>query len=192
MSIDLINIGNVVNDGLGDDLRTAFEKVNANFVDLESQIGSTGANVGTGAGIFKNRVGGVLNFKSLLVDEEKGLRIIERTDVIELEIARQQGFVKFETQGPSILSEEFSTVLITGRAVEEFPDIEVQGSGSQIIIDTKKINEQSFSQILSSFDFGPISGDYSNAVQFAVSLTNTDFGTFADPTDLDLDFGSIV
>ena len=27
MTIQTINIGNVVNDGLGDDLRTAFEKV---------------------------------------------------------------------------------------------------------------------------------------------------------------------
>jgi hypothetical protein len=34
MTIQTINIGNVVNDGLGDDLRTAFEKVNANFADL--------------------------------------------------------------------------------------------------------------------------------------------------------------
>ena len=36
MAIQTINIGNIVNDKLGDDLRTAFQKVNANFSALKS------------------------------------------------------------------------------------------------------------------------------------------------------------
>ncbi len=39
MAIQTINLGNVVNDGLGDDLRTAFQKVNANFTELYQAIG---------------------------------------------------------------------------------------------------------------------------------------------------------
>ena len=46
MTIQTINIGNVVNDGLGDDLRTAFQKVNANFTDLSAQLTITASNVG--------------------------------------------------------------------------------------------------------------------------------------------------
>ena len=35
MTVQLINIGNVANDGTGDDLREAFIKVNDNFEDLD-------------------------------------------------------------------------------------------------------------------------------------------------------------
>ena len=38
MTVQNINIGNQVNDGLGDDLRTAFEKVNANFISLGAEL----------------------------------------------------------------------------------------------------------------------------------------------------------
>ena len=38
MTITTINIGNNANDGLGDDLRTAFEKVNANFDELYATL----------------------------------------------------------------------------------------------------------------------------------------------------------
>ena len=35
MAINLINIGNIANDGTGDDLREAFVKVNNNFEELD-------------------------------------------------------------------------------------------------------------------------------------------------------------
>jgi hypothetical protein len=44
MAIQQINLGTYSNDGTGDDLRTAFEKVKANFIELYSISG--GANVG--------------------------------------------------------------------------------------------------------------------------------------------------
>ena len=44
MAIQNINLGTYSNDGTGDDLRTAFEKVKANFIELYSISG--GANVG--------------------------------------------------------------------------------------------------------------------------------------------------
>jgi hypothetical protein len=67
MTIQPINIGNVVNDGLGDDLCTAFEKVNANFSDLSTQLTITAVNVNnTGVGVFKEKVGAELRFKKLV------------------------------------------------------------------------------------------------------------------------------
>jgi hypothetical protein len=45
MTVQTINIGNVVNDGLGDDLRTAFQKVNANFINLRDSITVTASNL---------------------------------------------------------------------------------------------------------------------------------------------------
>jgi hypothetical protein len=67
MAKQTINVGTVVNDGTGDDIRSAFVKVNNNFTelyDLGAQNNS-GANVGTGVGIYKDKTGDLLNFKSL-------------------------------------------------------------------------------------------------------------------------------
>jgi hypothetical protein len=44
MAIQTINLGTYANDGTGDDLRTAFEKVKSNFIELYSTV--FGANVG--------------------------------------------------------------------------------------------------------------------------------------------------
>lgn len=43
MSIKTINVGAVQNDGTGDPLRDAFVKVNENFAELESSVGSVSA-----------------------------------------------------------------------------------------------------------------------------------------------------
>lgn len=61
-----INLGSYANDGTGDDLRTAFTKVNTNFTDLYSKINTVnGVNLGSGQGIFAADPAGVLQFKSL-------------------------------------------------------------------------------------------------------------------------------
>jgi len=66
MSIQTINLGTYANDGTGDDLRTAFQKVNANFTQLFAEAAViNGTNLGAGAGIFKDKAGVNLEFKSL-------------------------------------------------------------------------------------------------------------------------------
>lgn len=66
MAIQEIIIGNYANDGTGDDLRTAFQKVNANFASLTTSINiATASNVGTGVGVFKAKTVADLEFKSL-------------------------------------------------------------------------------------------------------------------------------
>ena len=66
MPIQTINIGNYANDSTGDDLRTAFQKVNANFTELAvtASVGN-GANLGSGTGIFKDKNLTTLQFKTL-------------------------------------------------------------------------------------------------------------------------------
>jgi hypothetical protein len=66
MALQTINLGNYPNDGTGDDLRTAFVKVNANFqqLDLLQAQDNTGTNVGTGTGIFQGKTGVNLDFRS--------------------------------------------------------------------------------------------------------------------------------
>jgi len=66
MPIQTINIGNYSNDGTGDDLRTAFEKVNANFNLLNIQDTTAASNLGAGQGVFAQKSGATLQFKSLV------------------------------------------------------------------------------------------------------------------------------
>jgi len=69
MTQQSIFLGTYANDGTGDDLRTAFNKVNANFTDLYTQISHVnGRNIGSGQGIFVNDIAGVLQFKSVASD----------------------------------------------------------------------------------------------------------------------------
>ena len=67
MALEPINVGLIINDGTGDDLRTAFLKVNRNFEELELQGGqaNTISNVGTGVGLYKEKIGVDLRLKSL-------------------------------------------------------------------------------------------------------------------------------
>lgn len=66
MAIQTINLGNYANDGTGDDLRTAFLKVNANFNELTSTINVNSANnIGDGTGLFYQKNVNVLEFKTL-------------------------------------------------------------------------------------------------------------------------------
>lgn len=66
MAIQTINLGNYANDGTGDDLRTAFEKVNANFTELSGTVNIVnGTNTGIGAGVFAQKNGANLEFKTI-------------------------------------------------------------------------------------------------------------------------------
>jgi hypothetical protein len=66
MAIETIHVGNLVNDGLGDDLRTAFQKVNNNFNYLTGELTVTGQNIGSaGIGIFKQKVNENLQLKKI-------------------------------------------------------------------------------------------------------------------------------
>lgn len=84
MAIQTINLGNYANDGTGDDLRTAFTKVNANFslLDAEANI-IDGENLGTGAGIFVQAAAAKLQFKSL-TSTDNTVTITESVNSIDL------------------------------------------------------------------------------------------------------------
>lgn len=73
MAIQTINVGNIANDGTGDDLREAFIKVNDNFSQLDTTLTAlpvTGENLGVaGEGVFANKNENTLQFKKILGGE---------------------------------------------------------------------------------------------------------------------------
>jgi hypothetical protein len=182
MTIQTINIGNVVNDGLGDDLRTAFAKVNANFSDLGTQLTITGANMGgVGTGIFKEKVGAILQFKSLVSGRE--IAIDEFTDTIRIRSTAPDAFTQITTNAGTVVASTFPDLTLQGGA-----DIDVTAFGSRITVS----NVIPVTKILTTFDFGYISGELDYTTQLALAAANIDFGTITLEGELNLDCGSIV
>jgi hypothetical protein len=75
MTISRINVGNIANDGTGDDLRQAFVKVNNNFTELDARVvpQNNAANLGTGVGVFYTKEATTLNFRSLIAGDNMSL-----------------------------------------------------------------------------------------------------------------------
>ena len=75
MTITRIDVGNIANDGTGDDLRQAFVKVNNNFDELDLRVvpQNTAINLGTGTGVFYTKEGAELSFRSLVAGDNMSL-----------------------------------------------------------------------------------------------------------------------
>jgi hypothetical protein len=185
MSIQTINIGNVVNDGLGDDLRTAFQKVNANFGELSQILTVDITTSGSGSSIFKEQEGNNVTLKSLV--SGRFIQIDDLDNSLQIINTAPDAFTRIDTNSGVVQADHFKEITIQGGI-----DTEVVASGSTITVDNIKINNKSFTSILSTYDFGPITGEFENAVQLAISTSNLDFGTFELPGRLDLDCGSIA
>jgi hypothetical protein len=182
MTVQTINIGNQVNDGLGDDLRTAFQKVNANFTDLGTQLTITGANMGgVGVGVFKQRTGANLEFKSLISGTK--IALDEFTDTIRIRSTAPDAFTQIDTNSGSVLASTFPAITLQGG-----DDIEVTTFGSAITVN----NIIPVTKILTTFDFGYITGELDYTTQLSLAAANIDFGTITLEGTLGLDCGTIV
>jgi hypothetical protein len=191
MTIQTINIGNVVNDGLGDDLRTAFQKVNANFSELSAQLTITvGTAATTGINIFKEKVGAELVFKGLVSGTK--MLLDDTGDNIIINNTAPDAFIRFDTDSGSVLASSFQQLTLQGTAAPgsttSRKDIEVTASGSSIRFKTII----PVTDILTSYDFGFIDGQFNNAMQALYAASNMDFGTATLPGRLDLDCGTII
>ena len=191
-NINLVNIGNLVNDGTGDDLRTAFQKVNANFSSLAAELTPTAINVGdTGSGVFKEKVNNEFRFKKLV----SGTNIsIDDTNPNSLTInnTAPRAFIRFDTDSGSILATTHQQLTLQGTeapgSTTRRKDIEVTASGSSIFFKTII----PVTDILTSYDFGPIDGSFATTTQLALAASNIDFGTADLPSRISLDCGRII
>jgi hypothetical protein len=191
MTIQTINIGNVVNDGLGDDLRTAFQKVNANFSDLSAQLTITASNVGNaGVGVFKEKVGTDLRFKKLISGTK--MLLDESVDTVTVNNTSPDAFIRIDTDAGVMRASTYQQITMAGTAAPgsttSRKDIEVNAFGSVLSFKTMI----PVTDILESYDFGSIRGVYTNAMQVALQSANIDFGTVLLPGRIDIDCGSIL
>ena len=191
MTVQTINIGNQVNDGLGDDLRTAFEKVNANFSELSAQLTITATNVGvTGSGVFKEKVGADLRFKKLVSGTKMLLN--DTGDTIVVNSTAADAFVRIDTDSGNVQASSYQNITFGGAAapgsVTSRKDIEVTAFGSTLSFKTII----PVTDILESYDFGTITGSLNNSIQALYAASNMDFGTITLPGRFDLDCGTIV
>ena len=85
MPIQYINLGANPNDGTGDDLRSAFLKVNDNF-QLLATIGgetNTGANIGGGSGqVYASKLNETLNFRTIAAGT--GITVNQNSETITI------------------------------------------------------------------------------------------------------------
>ena len=188
--LQTINVGNLVNDGLGDDLRTAFLKVNANFSELNTGLTITASNSGLGAGVFKQKLNNDLQFKSLV----SGTKILieESADVLTVNTTQEDAFIRFDTDSGSMLASTHEQITLQGTAAPGsetgLKDIEVTTSGSAVNFKTVI----PVTEYLQTYDFGSINGVYQNAIQLAMQAANIDFGTLTFTSDIDLDCGDLT
>jgi len=169
MAIQTINIGNAVNDGLGDDLRTAFQKVNSNFSDLQQGLTVTASNIGaTGFGVFKEKIGNDLQFKNLVPGTK--IQIDEFNNALRISTTINESFERIDTQSGVLRAIDSNNITIRGG--ENTVSFVPSGQPNTLVVDTKL----PLSNIFQSYDFGPITGIFDYNTTFSLAAANIDFG----------------
>lgn len=153
MAQQTINLGVYPNDGTGDDLRTAFTKVTANFTDVYSKLAAiNGQNVGSGQGIFSADVNGVMNFKS--ITGSNGITVTSTATTVDIHAP---------TQITSLLTDVAPTLggnlNLNGYIITGSGDVETTVWG----LDLRSINNQVRALLSGSIsDFGTFSNPLGN------------------------------
>jgi hypothetical protein len=136
MALQTINLGSVANDGTGDDLREAFNKVIFNFAELDARTpeATTVLNLGTGEGLYASKNDAELQFKSLV----GGNNVTLSSDSNELTINVDAGVTQFVVAGDSgsLTVTENTTVTIQGGTL-----ISTTRDGNNIRIDSSALGK---------------------------------------------------
>jgi hypothetical protein len=95
----VLNIGTYANDGTGDDIRTAFQKIKSTFTLINTNLSvTTGENIGaSGQGIFSEKVDNKLQFKKItgtngiVVSSTATTVNLAATNSVELDVSPRLG-----------------------------------------------------------------------------------------------------
>ena len=181
-TIQTINIGNIVNDGQGDDLRTAFQKVNANFATLNNDLTITASNLGTvGETVFKQKSGLNLEFRKLVAGNK--ITITSSPDSLLISSTVGNNFQRLTTNSGYVDADDHQYVTFQG-------DTNIQVSAVADVVTIETVLD--LNQILKVLDFGLINGQYTSIVQMNTAAANIDFGTFTNPGSINFDAGTLA
>ncbi len=184
MTIQNINIGNIANDGTGDDLREAFRKVNENFdeLDLRQPESTTGSSLGTGVEVFAGKVGDALTFKNLTAGTKMSIQAVAGNDI---QISTNLAGMLVVTDNGSINVDDGETLRIIGGS-----GIATSMSGNNLIItDTSSEGSEVFTTQL---EFGDIVPNITSHAQYMQLTVDVDYGTITTPKLYGSDMGTII
>ena len=245
MALQTINVGNFVNDGTGDDLRTAFTKVNANFEELDLLGGqnNTISNVGTGVGLYKEKIGVDLKLRTLKSGDGITITLSNPNeititndrfsfDTVEADsgiVAADDNFTSLVIAGGTgittsiignlllINANEYSLALdptptlggnlnLNGYDIEGSGNINIGGDVAATnfygfhVGDTlgnltglvHGIDIRDIENTVNVFDFGAITFQAANPIEYILLTTYIDMGSFLFPNVIGIDGGAIV
>lgn len=134
MALKTINLGSVANDGTGDDLREAFDKVVYNFADLDNRTpeATTVVNLGTGEGLYSSKDQAELQFKSLVGGNNVTLSSTANELTIDVDSGVTQFVVAADT-GSLTVTENATFTIQGGTAITTTRD------GNNIRIDSSAL-----------------------------------------------------
>lgn len=200
MSITPINIGNNANDGLGDNLRTAFEKVNANFTELSavanaiSSVSITAPANPSGYSIFTGLENSALKFKDLAAGKNISFHETPNSVIIANSASM---FSKVATATSEINSALTSTLKFAGDAdisitlTQPVPSTAIPpGETIPGVVNVR--SNTPIGQIIKTYDFGQLDNAIHNIFQLYLATTTIDFGSITTPSTLGLDMGTII
>ena len=180
MAVQLINIGNVANDGTGDDLREAFIKVNQNFedLDLRNDENTSASNLGDiGEGLFVRRNVYDLEFKKIsaganvtLTADDNKIVIAADSGVSDLTITADAGSVLLDNSAALTISggSDITTSIVEGVLTVDYVGITdlVSDPTPQLSadLDAQSNNLLNVGTISSSGISGPLTGNVTGDV----------------------------
>lgn len=212
MTLQVINLGNVANDGAGDDLRTAFTKVNANFAALVIDAAdTTGTNLGSlGARVFKEATNNDMKFRRLVAGYN--MNVIETDNTIELSMSGANNIIMVSDNGSLIAApggsinirggagirvtanENTKTLTIVGGLVNEITptlsaNLNADGRNITNLNNINGINWDTMVGKLFNLDFGTIPNSFNNMLDFIVRFVDVDMGSITVPAAYIVDMG---
>jgi len=212
MNITLIDIGNIANDGTGDDLRTAFQKINDNLVELETSIDAStiADNVGGGVGLFKQKTVNTLEFKTLAVNDKlaitlDGDKVVISTNFVGKDINVGSLTASGSIEGNIITASMFNGSVngnLMGRVYPLSPDY-IIGAGNIVGVQPEiglpnysparidGIAVKDLDRTINTFDFGTLDNTYTSSFTYLLAQVGLDCGTIISPTDLSVDAGTL-
>ena len=206
MAQSSINIGQLANDGTGDDLREAFVKVNANFAELAARNpeATTGANLGaSGEGVFAQLNGAEMQFKKLigggnvtLSSDGNAITINSVGGLQTLNVETDNGsqtvtdgdtlkFIGGTNLNTKIAGGGVTLDSVTELSSDLSPELGANLDGKNFqIINLNNINAKVFSKDIrdiAGFNFGTISKSYNDMFAWLLDNQDIEFGLIDQP-----------